>query len=111
MIQIGWVVDHLADLEADFLAIYHLDLNDDGLTGPRMFSLARRVFAYPGVMAARWEQEQQQGTQRAPNQPQRAPQEQIGSSDRVVDLAAFRANFPGLVSHTEIAASEGGENK
>ncbi|HEY3689649.1 MAG TPA: hypothetical protein VGL46_05025 [Pseudonocardiaceae bacterium] len=47
-----WVLDHLADLEADFLVFYRID--DIGeLTGPRFLSLAIRVFAYQGVMAAR----------------------------------------------------------
>lgn len=47
-----WVLDHLADLEADFLVFYRIDDIED-ITGPRFLSLAMRVFAYQGVMAAR----------------------------------------------------------
>lgn len=47
-----WVLDHLADLEADFLVFYRID-DIESLTGPRFLSLAMRVFAYQGVMAAR----------------------------------------------------------
>jgi hypothetical protein len=48
-----WVLDHLPDLEADFLVFYRIDISDpDVLTGPRFLSLALRVFAYQGVMAA-----------------------------------------------------------
>lgn len=46
-----WVLDHLADLEADFLVFYRIE-DIESLTGPRFLSLALRVFAYQGVMAA-----------------------------------------------------------
>lgn len=46
-----WVLDHLPDLEADFLVFYRVE-DIESLTGPRFLSLALRVFAYQGVMAA-----------------------------------------------------------
>lgn len=46
------MLDHLADLEADFRAIYRID-DMRSLSGPRFFRLAWRVAAYSGVMAAR----------------------------------------------------------
>lgn len=46
-----WVLDHLPDLEADFLVFYRVECIES-LTGPRFLSLALRVFAYQGVMAA-----------------------------------------------------------
>ena len=46
-----WVLDHLPDLEADFLVFYRIE-DFEALTGPRFLSLAMRVFAYQGVMAA-----------------------------------------------------------
>jgi hypothetical protein len=57
-----WVLDHLADLEADFLVFYRVE-DIEELSGPRFLSLALRVFAYQGVMAARV-MEQQEGTGR-----------------------------------------------
>lgn len=50
--EIGWVTEHVADLDADFLAIYGID---DMLSLPaaRWLRLAYRVSAYEGVMAAR----------------------------------------------------------
>lgn len=53
-----WVLDHLEDLDADFLAFYRID-GIESLTGPRFLSLALRVFAYQGVMAARATAEQE----------------------------------------------------
>jgi hypothetical protein len=47
-----WVLDHLEDLDADFLALYRID--DFGeMFAPRFFSLALRTVAFSGVMAAR----------------------------------------------------------
>jgi hypothetical protein len=47
-----WVLDHMDDLGADFLVFYRVE-DIESLTGPRFLSLALRVFAYQGVMAAR----------------------------------------------------------
>jgi hypothetical protein len=76
----------------------------DELDGPRFFSLARRVFAYEGVMQARARQEEEDAPRRPQARPASTPQQQIAppaNSNNVVELAAFRAAFPGLVSHTE----------
>jgi hypothetical protein len=59
-----WVLDYIADLEADFLVFYRIE-DIESLTGPRFLSLAMRVFAYQGVMAARAAAEQDtSGSQR-----------------------------------------------
>jgi hypothetical protein len=50
------VLDHLGDLEADFLRFYGIH-DMLALDGPRFFRLAYRVFAYQGVMTARYENE------------------------------------------------------
>lgn len=90
---------YLDDLHADFLAIWGIDLHrDTTLTGPEFFTLARRTFAFDGVMAARAREEDktQQGTSAPAPQPTAHPaarQEQA----QVVDLAAFRAMHPGVV--------------
>jgi len=48
------VIHHLADLEADFRAIYHLTPADVArMPGPQFFALAYRVAAYDGVIAGR----------------------------------------------------------
>jgi hypothetical protein len=57
-----WVLDHLADLEADFMVFYRVD-EIEQLTGPRFLSLALRVFAYQGVMAARMMSQQETSTE------------------------------------------------
>jgi len=53
-----WVLDHLDDLDADFRTFYRIDgVGDEQwpstLSAPRFFSLAYRVSAFGGVMAAR----------------------------------------------------------
>lgn len=69
----------------------------DELDGPRFFALARRTFAYEGVMQARARQEEDTPAQTRPE----APRQQVAPQSNVVELAAFRAAFPGLVSHSE----------
>jgi hypothetical protein len=42
-----WVLDHLDDLDADFLAIYGIDLEqDDAISARRYFALAHRLPAW-----------------------------------------------------------------
>jgi hypothetical protein len=48
-----WVLDHLEDLDADFLALYGID-GFESMTAPRFFGRALRTFAFSGVMAARY---------------------------------------------------------
>lgn len=90
-----WVLDHQADLDADFLAIYGIDLDTYPMRGDRYMRLAYRLPAYQGVMAGRQAAEKQQD----PVAPvaTAAPQQPAGGG-REVSLAAFRAQFPGLVS-------------
>ncbi len=47
-----WVLDYLDDLESDFSAIHRIEDMYE-LDGPRFFSLAMRLAAYPGVMQVR----------------------------------------------------------
>lgn len=90
-------------MDADFLAIYGIDLRAatvDELDGPRFFSLARRTFAFKGVMQARARQEEEDTSQPVAR-PNTGPPQQVAGASNVVELAAFKAAFPGLVSHTE----------
>jgi hypothetical protein len=52
--EIGWVEDHLADLEADFRVHYGMSGEQMlALPGPEFYRLAARTVAYRGVMQAR----------------------------------------------------------
>lgn len=96
-----WVLDHVDDLDADFLAIYHLDLDRDDITAARYFALAHRLTAYTGVMAARAEaaQETPRTTSTTPTRTSTTPAPAKGDGEvNEVSLTAFRMQFPGLVS-------------
>ncbi|MGW0837555.1 hypothetical protein [Streptomyces prunicolor] len=96
-----WVLDHENDIDADFLAIYGLDLYEQEITGPRYFALAHRLTAYQGVMAARVEEERDdRPTSSTPTRTQdTAPPQRQGNGEAVeVSLTQFRAMYPGWVS-------------
>jgi hypothetical protein len=67
----------------------------DELDGPRFFSLARRVFAYDGVMAARYRHLEDENQTHQPTP--RVPQQQRTSGADVIPLDQFKAQFPGIV--------------
>lgn len=103
-----WVLSHLDDIDADFLAIYGIDLEQVDVPARRYFALAYRLTAYTGVMAARVEEEREQ--QPASTTPTRTsstaqPVRQGGGETTEVSLTQFRAKFPGLVS---VGGSAGG---
>jgi hypothetical protein len=94
-----WVLDHLDDLDADFLAIYGIDLEQADVSARRYFALAQRLPAYQGVMAARYEEAREE--QQAPSSTStRTSSEPAPRREDVteVSLTQFRAQFPGLVS-------------
>lgn len=64
----AWVLDHLADLDADFLAIYRMGLEEavDTMSGPRLLALCWRLPAYAGVLAARLAHESPEPSQARP---------------------------------------------
>lgn len=99
--EVWWVLDHEQDIDADFLAIYGIDLRTYDMDGPRYFALAHRLTAYTGVMQARAEEEREKSPTPpsadavAPTQARSAD----GPRDKSeVSLTAFRVQFPGLVS-------------
>lgn len=97
------MLDHVDDLAADFRVFYGIDIHrDTELTGPEFFSLARRVFAYDGVMAVRWRRLEEGDAEQTPERYEPAESQGIGGrrDADVVDLAAFRVMFPGVVEHT-----------
>lgn len=91
---------HGRDVDADFLAIYGIDLRDD-IDGPRFFALAHRLPAYQGVLAARVEEARQDEQDETPSAPQQAPQASARGDVKEVSLTALRVQFPGLVSMAE----------
>lgn len=100
--QVMWVLDHEADIDADFLAIYGIDLLEQEVTGPRYFALAHRLTAYQGVMAARVEEDREDRPADRPTSTRTsttaAPEGRGSSETTEVSLTQFRAKFPGLVS-------------
>jgi hypothetical protein len=94
--QTGWVLDHIDDLDADFLAIYGIDLEQQTISARRYFALAHRLTAYSGVMAARAENERERTI---PTRTSSTPATtRDDSSSTELSLTQFRAKFPGLVS-------------
>jgi hypothetical protein len=93
-----WVLDHQDDIDADFLAIYGIDLEQADVSAPRYFALVHRLTAYQGVMAARVDQEQDQTSSTTTRTSSTQPAPQGGGENREVSLTAFRVMFPGIVS-------------
>jgi hypothetical protein len=97
-----WVLDHQDDLDADFLAIYGIDLLEQEISARRYFALAHRLAAYQGVMAARIEAEREATQANSTSSTTRtrndAPPATGDGGDREVSLTAFRVMFPGIVS-------------
>ncbi|MEV6504788.1 hypothetical protein AB0M61_01535 [Streptomyces sp. NPDC051642] len=98
-----WILDHLEDVDADFLAIYGIDLEQaDALSARRFFALTYRLPAYTGVMQARHEaerEEQQPSDSSTPTRTSSTPAPERGGSEAVeVSLTQFRAMYPGWVS-------------
>lgn len=96
--EVAWVLDHLDDIDADFLAVYGIDLEQADVSARRYFALAHRLTAYTGVMAARVEDERQSSSSAPTRTRDDAPPAQGGSGTREVSLTAFRVMFPGIVS-------------
>lgn len=99
--QIMWVLDHEDDLDADFLAIYRIDLEQVDISARRYFALAHRLTAYQGVMAARVEaerEEQRPAPSTTPTRTSSTPAPAGRGDVTEVSLTQFRAKFPGLVS-------------
>jgi hypothetical protein len=96
--QIAWVLDHQEDIDADFLAIYGIDLLEQEVSGPRYFALAYRLAAYQGVLAARVDEERDQTSSTTTRTHDAPPPRQGSSENREVSLTAFRVMFPGIVS-------------
>lgn len=92
------MVDHLEDLEADFLVYYRIK-NIYKLEARKFFSLAYRVSAYPGVMAALMEaQEYERNGGSTRSTSGRSTKRVEGTSANLQNNPAFQANgaFPAV---------------
>lgn len=96
--EVLWVLDHLEDLDADFLAIYGIDLEQADVSSRRYFHLAHRLTAYQGVMAARVDEERERPTSTTTRTSSTQPAQQDRGGSKEVSLTAFRVMFPGIVS-------------
>lgn len=98
--ELLWILDHQEDIDADFLAVYHLDLEHVEISSRRYFALAHRLPAYQGVMAARVDEERDERPAPAstPTRTQPAPTGRGSGETTEVSLTQFRMQFPDLVS-------------
>jgi hypothetical protein len=95
--QLDWLLDHGDDLDADFLAIYGIDLEQQDIGGRRYVQLAQRITAYQGVMAARVAAEQDQHSSSGAPAPSSRPRD-----TEELELDEFQQQFPDLVSVSRV---------
>lgn len=91
MEEIMWTLEYEADIASDLSAFHRID---DPMTidGPRYFSLAIRLSAYAGVLAARAEkmrQDEQEGVSGAHSAAPAASSSSAARPNRVSDDAAL----------------------
>ncbi len=96
-----WTTDYEADIASDLSAFHRID---DPMTidGPRYFSLAIRLAAYSGVLAARAEkmrQDEREGVSGAHSAAQR--HSSPSSPSRVTDDALLASLADGWVEHVK----------
>lgn len=97
--QIGWVTGYVQDLDADFLAIYGIDLEEDDISGPRYFALAHRLPAYAGVLAARAEAEREDDSPATP-----ARSTSSARPRQYQSVEALAAQHPGEIELVKVGA-------
>jgi hypothetical protein len=102
--EIGWVIGHEDDLRADFLHIWGIDLDRDCPPAARFFSLARRTFAYSGVMAARVAEEDRRREARPVGRPAALASQthragHAGNGVQEVSLEQLQRMHPDLIEH------------
>lgn len=93
---------YLADLRADFLRFFRIDLEDCDLDGRSFVQLAERVIAYGGVMAARVAEIQEQEQLEQGTRPRRTAEPE----KQHMELAEARVAFPGLITVTKVSTEE-----
>lgn len=94
--QLDWILDHQDDLDADFLAIYGIDLEQQDIGSRRYVQLAQRVTAYQGVMTARLADEQ---PVEAPAPSSRTRQQ---DEPEELELVEFNRQYPDVISFVRV---------
>lgn len=92
----AWIANHRDDLDADFLAIYGIDLEAEVVGAKRFLALANRTPAYDGAMAAvvaAEQQKEQQPGQTGSSSPDEPQQVDVGQMNLIV---------PGLIERVEV---------
>lgn len=89
--EVLWVLDHLRDLEADFLRFYRIvDMFE--MDSRRFFALAFRTLAYDGVMTARYLEERERN-KHAPAQPESQPRRLREAGAEVVSVRSPQRSY------------------
>lgn len=91
--QIAWVLVYADDLDADFLAHYGIDLEEDDISARRYLALAQRTFAYSGVMSARADAQREASDSAAPA-PAGRTAEPRSQPEQYQSVAALAARYP-----------------
>ena len=99
--EVGWVIEHLDDLEADFLRFYRVD-DIYALDGARFMRLAWRVSVYGGVMHMRLQEQERphEAASPAPVQQRHSGAASSGGA-KIIPLSQFMTQFPGTVEHVK----------
>ena len=99
-----WTLEYEADIASDLSAFHRVD-DPMTISGPRYFSLAMRLTAYAGVMAAIAEQRRQDEENGHSSSPSAAPGASSGTQ-RVDDSIAIAQLSDGWLEHTTTGIEE-----
>lgn len=99
-----WTTEHEADIASDLSAFHRVD-DPLSIDGPRYFSLAQRVGAYSGVMAAIYTERQRREHEGESGAPSAAPG-RSGQTSRVSDDVAIAQLSDGWIEHVKEGAAE-----
>lgn len=99
-----WTTEHEADIASDLSAFHRID-DPLSIDGPRYFSLAQRVGAYSGVMAAIYTERQRREREGESGAPSAAPG-RSGQTSRVSDDVAIAQLSDGWIEHVKEGAAE-----
>ncbi|MFE9391711.1 hypothetical protein [Streptomyces sp. NPDC006784] len=90
------MADHQDDIDADWLAIYGIDLDAQHVPARRFIALTDRLPAYQSAIAARIAAEQQD------QQQEQAPASAAPDAPQEVSVEAMNLIMPGLIETVEV---------
>lgn len=99
-----WTTEHEADIASDLSAFHRID-DPLSIDGPRYFTLAQRLGAYAGVMAAIYTERQRREREGESGAPSAAPG-RSGQTSRVSDDVAIAQLSDGWIEHVKEGAAE-----